>query len=1044
MNKTTFKARNAKHEARNKYQARNSKDKTPVACSFGHSVIWYFEFVSNFVLRSSCFAFLFGMATAAEPFPRVPPTPPEKAEATFEVQHGFRMELIAAEPLVVDPVDMAYDEDGRAYVVEMRDYPYPEEKNAAPMVFPATVRLIEDTDGDGKFDKSTVFADQLAWPTSVCCYKGGVFVAAAPDIWYFKDTDGDRKADVRRKVFTGFSRYNVQAIMNSLRWGLDNKIYGSASGNGGTVRHADRANDPVIQLTRRDFRFDPVTELIEAISGGERYGATFDDWGNRFLCNIRNPVQHVVLPLHYLARNPHLVVPSVIHDAAESGDQLRVYRISPPEAWREFRAQRWALEQANMPRSELIGAGYWTSSSGVCVYRGGAYPEEFRGNVFIGEVAGNLVHRQILTRDGVTFKSRRADENTEFVRSRDNWFRPVNFVNAPDGTLNVLDMYRETIEHPWSIPDDIKAQLDLSSGNDRGRIYRLAPPGFKSPKPPKLSTATTAQLVAHLESPHSWYRETAQRLLFERQEKSATESLRTLLANSKSPQSRLHALHLLSGLGELTDDDVQRGLRDSEPAIRVHSVRFAEPAIREVRSVQPVNGRILKTLATADAAIALSNDNDPIVRFQVALSLGEVIPEISLFGLNRIASRDADDPWTRMVILSSALPVADKLALTALDTHAGGVSSQASAVTLRRELAALVGAEGKSVTMEGFLTALSKINQHDVVFACLSGLGQGLARRRERLSDRIAKLPADAQEPIERQIAQATAQASNQNVDAPARAAAIQLLGYLAWNDVHPPLVACLAPSEPRDIQQTALRVLGSFNEPTVAGELVSRWKQLTPPLREETVTVLLSRPIWQEPLIGALEKGEIPIAQVSIPQRTRLAAIRDEKLAERAKKILASFALGPRKEVIDRYQESLMLQGDSSRGQVVYRRECLNCHKMRGEGHDVGPSLETVQHRSPQEILIHVLDPNREVSPQFLDYAVRLTDGRVLTGLIAAETDAGLTLRRAQNQEDTVLRSEIDDITSSGKSLMPEGLEQKITPQEMADIIVYLRQPVR
>src|SRR5687768_4125971 len=146
---------------------------------------------------------------AVDAFPRVPPTPSEKAESTFEVLHGFRMELIAAEPLVASPVDLAYDEDGRAYVVEMRDYPFPEEKNAEPTVFEGTVRLLEDNDGDGKFDRSTIFADTLAWPTSVCCYKGGVFVAAAPDVWYFKDTDGDRKADVRRKVFSGFSRYNV-------------------------------------------------------------------------------------------------------------------------------------------------------------------------------------------------------------------------------------------------------------------------------------------------------------------------------------------------------------------------------------------------------------------------------------------------------------------------------------------------------------------------------------------------------------------------------------------------------------------------------------------------------------------------------------------------------------------------------------------------------------------------------------------------------------------------------------------------------------------
>jgi putative heme-binding domain-containing protein len=265
----------------------------------------------------------------------------------------------------------------------------------------------------------------------------------------------------------------------------------------------------------------------------------------------------------------------------------------------------------------------------------------------------------------------------------------------------------------------------------------------------------------------------------------------------------------------------------------------------------------------------------------------------------------------------------------------------------------------------------------------------------------------------------------------------------LKWSDVNYTLVNRLAPTEPREIQQAALRILGSFNEPTVASEVLARWKQLTPPLRDEAVTVLLSRPIWHEPLITALEKGDIPISQVSIPQRTRLAALRDEKLAERAKKVLASVALGPRKETIDRYQESLALKGDAARGQTIYRRECANCHKLRGEGHEVGPSLETVQHRSPQEILIHVLDPNREVSPNFLDYTVRLNDGRVLSGLIAAETDSGLTLRRAQNQEDAILRSEIDDITSSGKSLMPEGVEQKITVPEMADLIAYLRQPL-
>ena len=997
---------------------------------------------------------LFAAAATADElsFPRVAPTPPDKAEATFETLHGFRMELIAAEPLVASPVDMAIDEDGRAYVVEMRDYPYPEEKNAEPKEFPGTVRLLEDENGDGKFDKSTVFADQLAWPTSVCCYRGGVFVAAAPDIWYFKDTDGDRKADIRRKVFTGFSRYNVQAIMNGLRWGLDNKIYGSASGNGGTVGRAqsggaaasplspggrgaggegaaerEGAEEP-ISLTRRDFRFDPVTEKLEAIAGGERFGACFDDWGNRFLCNIRNPVQHVVLPLEYVQRNPHLVVPSLIHDCAESGDQLRVFRLSPPEPWRLFRAQRWSLEGVNFPRSELIGAGFWTSSSGVCVYRGAAYPEPFRGNVFIGEVAGNLVHRQILERDGVTFKSKRADENTEFVRSRDPWFRPVNHINAPDGTLYVLEMYRETIENPWSIPDDIKAVLDLTSGKERGRIYRLAPPNFTPPKPPHLSQATTAELVAHLESPHGWWRETAQRLLFERQDQTAVEPLRKVFESDRHWRSQIHAMYTLYGLDALKKGDLMKAFGMPNVYLRVHALKLAEPILEESpKLTQAVINR------------ASHGEIDDYERFQLALTAGYLPPlqGVPLFGP---AYRRLDNAWIRTAVAISAKDSAHRLIL-------GGKSSPEHD-QLCFELAQMVGAAGDQRKIEYVLRSIASHRETHATmqnvpwqYSVLSGLGSGCKRRQARITDYLANLDEANAAHITALFHDAALIVANKNADISERLAAIKLLEFEEPSRAMGTLRACLGSQEPRELQRSAIRVLGALSEPSIPHELMSHWKQLTPPLRDEAVGILLSRPIWHEALVSAIEKGQIPAGQVSIPHRQRLAALADSKLAERAKAALAAVALGPRKEIIDKYQPALALKGDGERGKLVYRRECINCHKLAGEGHDVGPSLETVQHRSPQEILIHVLDPSREVSPQFLDYAVRLSDGRIVTGMIAGETDAGLTLRRAEKQEEAILRSEIAEITTSGKSLMPDGMEQKIKPEEMADLIAYLRQ---
>ena len=974
-----------------------------------------------------CSALAFGQegtTTAIPEFSRTPPTEPENAAETFECQHGFSMQLVAAEPLVADPVDLAYDEDGRAYVVEMRDYPFPEEKNAEPNEFIGQVRLLVDDDGDGRMDSSTVFADKLAWPTSVACWKGGVFVAAAPDIWYFKDTSGDGIADVRQRVFTGFSRYNVQAIVNNLEWGLDGRLYGAASGNGGSVRPAADAQAMPIAVARRDFSFDPEQRDFRVESGGERFGNSFDDWGNRFLCNIRNPVQHVVLPAKYLTRNPLLAAPRAVHDAAEFGDQLRVYRISPPEAWRTFRAQRWALGRENMPRSELIGAGYWTSSSGITIYRGNAYPPEFRGNAFIGEVAGNLVHRQELSADGVSFKSRRADDQTEFVRSSDTWFRAVNFVNAPDGTLHVLDMYREVIEHPWSIPDDIRAKLDLSSGNDRGRIWRLAPPAYKQPAMPRLSQATTAELVTQLENENSWWRETAQRLLLERQDQAAVEPLRKLLRGSKSAQARLHALYTLSGLGDCNICDVLIALADEHAQLRRHGLLLAEPHL--------ALSQVLR-----QRAIELAADEAAVVRFQVAFTLGELPAERdAAAALGKIAARDCGDRWVRTAVLSSVKAESAAEVLSAV-VSLSRPDNRPGALELVRELAMLHGASvSPAAPLVERLDQLRGAARREFIYAYLAGLGRGLALQKKSLAD----LPADGSANVLRDELEAVMlTALDEDRPATERAAAIELTAFLSAEQAGEAIDAALLATQPAAVQAAGMKVAAQRSEPLMAELLVTRYKQLTPPLRDQAMTILLSRPAWSEQVVAALESGAIPPGQVSIPHRGRILAGKDPLLAKRAEKILGPLAASARGPIVDKYRQALTQQADAARGALIYKRECAACHKLDGQGHDVGPNLATIRHRSAEEILIHVLDPNREVSPDFLEYSVRMADGRTLTGLIASESDSGLTLRRAEGQQETILRREIEEIASSGKSLMPEGVEQKVTVGEMGDLLRYL-----
>jgi len=525
-------------------------------------------------------------------FPTTPPTEPQNAAKTFHVLDGFQMQLIAAEPLVTDPVAISYDEDGRAYVCEMNDYPYTDkehhkhaQENPTDLAI-GKVRLLTDTDGDGVFDKATVFAEGLSWPTGAACWKGGIFVTATPDVWYLKDTNGDGVADVRQKVFTGFKKLNVQAVMNNPIWGLDHRIYIAGGSNGGEIQRAPGSESVMplpadfkpLSIKRNDFSFDPSTGDVRLESGGARFGNTFDDWGNRFLCNIRNPCQHVVLPYRYLARNPYLVVPSALNDCAEAGDQLPVYRTSPPEPWREFRAKRWVQEGSTLPKSELVGAGVVTSSAGITVYRGDAYPPEYRDFVFVADVAGNLFYRMKLVPDGVTFKAVQVDGNKNFCTSDDLWCRPVNFVNAPDGCLHVCDMYREVIEHPWSIPDDIHSAIDLLRGRDKGRLYRLAPKSFKTRPTPKLSIATTTELVALLDHPNAWHRETAQRLLFERQDKAAVPTLLEAAQKSKSPLTKVESLWALNALAALQKKDLLLALQDKNEQVQLCAILLAEKA----------------------------------------------------------------------------------------------------------------------------------------------------------------------------------------------------------------------------------------------------------------------------------------------------------------------------------------------------------------------------------------------------------------------------------------------------------------------------------
>lgn len=417
--------------------------------------------------------------------PRIAATEPDKAIGTFEVRPGFKLELAAHEPLVTDPIDIEFDEKGRLFVCEMRGYSERRDDSLCQ------IRLLVDENDDGVFDKSTVYAGGLRWATSVACWDGGVFVAATPDIHYFKDTDGDGVADEKKVVFTGFgegaARLNVQALVNSLQWGPDNRIWGATAGNGGAIRRPDQPASEAVSVRGADFSFDPKTLDFRAENGTAQYGMSFDSQGRRYVCSNSNHIVWVAWERGWVKPNPFFSLPGALVSIPVDGGSAPVFRISPDEPWRIVRT-RWRVSGVVKGMVEGGGrvSGYFTAGTGITLYTGDAYGPAFKDNAFIGDAGSNLVHRKTIRHESGAWQpvAVRAEEEKEieFVRSRDNWFRPVNFANGPDGCLYICDMYRETIEHPWSIPEGIKKHLDLNSGFDRGRIWRVVPDGFKRPQ----------------------------------------------------------------------------------------------------------------------------------------------------------------------------------------------------------------------------------------------------------------------------------------------------------------------------------------------------------------------------------------------------------------------------------------------------------------------------------------------------------------------------------------------------------------------------------
>jgi len=1014
------------------------------------------------------------------------PKSPEESGTHFQLPDDLDIELVAAEPLLSDPSCITWDEHGRLFVSEIhgynleghldveklnktgeldtvvrRIYASDESKAAAEEMTYGSIRLLTDTDDDGRMDESTVFATDLPPCFGLVPARGGIIAVGRPEIIYLADRDGDGKADVRETLFTGFKITILERSINNPRWGLDNWIYVAAGREGGNIT-GPHLTEPVT-LGATDFRFRPDGSAIEAVTGrNSMYGQTMNDWGDRF---VSPPAVYAIpIPQRYLLRNPYLPAPTV--NASATGDGV-LYPTSQPHPWRVERSQK---KEWNKYYSDRYGSreaspnGFFTSACGQMVYRADLLPVRFHGNVFSCDPAQNLVHRRVMTRNGLRFRADRAPEElqSEFLSSTDQWFRPINLLTGPDGGMYIVDMYREIIEDYSAIPRYLQQQYGLMEGNSHGRIWKMTARRHNQRTATVPVDGKLAAQVALLSHPNAWQRQTAQRFLVESGDAAAVPLLQETVRNGATPQARLHALYTLSGMQQLTAKDVLPRINDEHYGVRVHALRLAEPWLNRPSVLETAMKRV--------------EDPDARVRLQLALSLGESTNNAIVKPLVQLMSADGEDPWMRAAVLSSVARTPSQL-MTAVINARSPENSRQQMDTLLEPLAAMIGTRRTESEITQLLHTINGPlrNQPSVQTRCLTGLQEGLQRGQTKqrlltaLPDSLRQLIASDSKGIRSaalKIAAALGLSNSPEMavifskavqtardDKAAHDARIAALDIVANGPADTLILTAgelLNSRNPTRLQLAAVSALEAGNPPGTGSLLIMHWVGATPAVRQTVLNLLLARTKYLAELIDALESGRVSPNQLSALQWSQLTEQSEESLRNRAKRLFAANAGTMEPATIQRYRTALQSSTDATRGKTIFEKTCAVCHTINGRTAGVGPDLAVIQTRTDETVLLDILQPSSKISSGFDSYVIVDTNGRTWSGILSSESATSLTLKSvsaslgpdtpSKVRVQTILRQDIDEIQASSQSLMPDRLHEQLTPQNIADVIDYIR----
>ncbi len=952
-----------------------------------------------------------------------PPLSPAEAIKKMTVPEGFSVELVVSEPDLVNPVAMTFDEQGRVWVTESLEYP-----RSSPGQGRDRVKVLEDTDSDGTIDKTTIFADGLNIPSGIAVGFGGVWVANAPDILFLEDTDGDLKADRREVVVTGFGRADTHELPNSLTWGPDGFLYGL----NGVFNHSHVKYPPSsphakdhpegFPFTCALFRINPRTREFQVFAEGTSnpWGIAWDPEGSAFLSAC--------------------VIDHLWH-ITESGYYHRQGGPYPPFTWK-----LGSIVKHQHQMAAYCGIHYFDSD---------AYPKEYRDHLYMGNIHGGCINVDTLRRDGSTYF---ATPRPDFLTANDVWFMPVAQKTGPDGCLWVLDWYDRY--HCYQ-----DARRD-PKGLDRlhGRLYRIRYKNTPRAKKFNLAKETDDELIERLKSPNVFYRDIAQRLLAERNHPAANAKLEELVLDSEVPHKTcMHALFAIVGTQSLRPEFHSQLLSHKSPSLRAWGVRAAG------------NFGKVKPLIAAGVA-ALSDDPSPDVKLQVAIAAPKLDAVETIPTLLAVLSNAGNDPVIPHIVWQNLHPLLETNSRPFLEAILKEQLLQKPAVVriLPRVVDRILAIKKTGAESVGLLlTALLKDpkSNRDAAQTCLKLLAERVQTRelagdelkvlQSRLDPQLAEivkfgipednplffdalgLAASWKEP--RAIAACRVLLANRKLAPQHRLQALQALVSAkdehVLSDVQPILMD--SKNQPLELRESALAELGRVSSDQVAVVVLSAYPRMENDLQPKAVELLTQRPGWSKSLLAAIGTKKLPASVLNINQVRKLLAQNDAELAKAVREHWGVVRVGrdPAREQFVAKMKNLIqtTPGDAIRGRVAFNKLCAQCHKIYGEGKEVGPDITSNGRASFDQLLSNVFDPSLVIGSDYRPLTVATEEGRVLAGLVVENSEQRIVLKVQGGKLETIPRNEVAAVKQSQVSLMPEGIEKQLKPQEIVDLFAFL-----